>query len=80
MALSYFAENIGGVEQLWVTAGTIPGTHLVASFGSGAIFNLTTIGSRVFFVIDDGVHGLVQRTSHSCPILRTAPKHWRSTR
>jgi hypothetical protein len=32
MALSYFEEEIGGVKQLWVTDGTVSGTHIVASF------------------------------------------------
>ena len=57
MALSYFNEVVGGVEQLWVTDGTSVGTHVVASFGAGLIQNLTTIGSRVFFSVDDGAHG-----------------------
>ena len=57
MALSYFNKVSGAVQQLWVTDGTVPGTHVVASLGSGAIFNLTTIGSRAFFVLDDGAHG-----------------------
>src|ERR1700688_51286 len=57
MSLSYFDELVGASEQLWVSDGTVAGTHLVQSFGSGAIFNLTTIGSRVYFTVDDGVHG-----------------------
>src|SRR5580698_9759876 len=57
MALAYFDETNGADEQLWVSDGTQGGTHLVKSFGSGAIFQLTTIGSRVFFDINDGVHG-----------------------
>jgi hypothetical protein len=44
MALSYFNEVIGGIEQLWVTDGSSLGTHIVASFGGFAIVNLTTIG------------------------------------
>jgi ELWxxDGT repeat protein len=46
MALSYFDEEFGGVQELWVTDGTALGTHVVASFGNGAISDLTTIGSR----------------------------------
>jgi ELWxxDGT repeat protein len=57
MSLAYFDEIVGASEQLWVTDGTAAGTHLVQSFGAGAIFDLTTIGSRVYFTIDDGVHG-----------------------
>ena len=57
MALSYFDEEVGGVEELWVTDGTSLGAHAVASFGSGAIQSLTTIGSRVFFAVNDGTHG-----------------------
>ncbi len=69
MALSYFDKVSGGVHQLWVSDGTVPGTHVVASFGSAssgsnAIFNLTTIGSRVFFGVDDGVHGRELWTSN----------------
>jgi ELWxxDGT repeat protein len=57
MALSYFDKLSGATSaQLWVTDGTLPGTHLVASVGS-AITRLTAIGSRVFFVVDDGTHG-----------------------
>jgi ELWxxDGT repeat protein len=57
MALSYFNQTIGGVSQLWVTDGTALGTHIVASLGSNGIFNLTTVGSRVFFTLSDSVHG-----------------------
>ena len=57
MALSYFDQLVGGVNQLWVTDGTSAGTHLVAAFGAGTIANLTAIGSRIFFTVDDGVHG-----------------------
>jgi ELWxxDGT repeat protein len=55
MALAYFDKDVGGAEQLWVTNGTGAGTHLVKSFGFGAISNLTTIGAEVFFDVDDGV-------------------------
>ncbi len=58
MALSYFVEDIAGDQQLWVTDGTSLGTHAVAaSFGGAEISDLTTIGSRVFFVVDAGVRG-----------------------
>ena len=57
MSLAYFNEEFGVSEQLWVTDGTQAGTHLVQSFSTGAISNLTTIGSYVYFRIDDGVHG-----------------------
>ena len=57
MAFAYFDDTVGGVEELWVTDGTAAGTRSVASLGAASISNLTTIGSRVFFSIDDGVHG-----------------------
>ena len=57
MALSYFDKKVGGVEELWITDGTPLGTHSFASFGSGAISNLKTIGARLFFVVNDGVYG-----------------------
>ena len=57
MALSYFDEAVGGVEELWVTDGTVPGTKAVASLDSAAISDLTATGSRVFFAVDDGVNG-----------------------
>ena len=56
MALSYFNQVIGGVSQLWVTDGTALGTHIVAPLGINTIFNLTTIGSRVFFSLFDPAH------------------------
>src|ERR1700722_13790119 len=56
MALSYFNQVIGGVSQLWVTDGTALGTHIDAPLGINTIFNLTTIGSRVFFYLFDPAH------------------------
>jgi ELWxxDGT repeat protein len=63
MALSYFNEEIGGVNQLWVSDGTSVDTHVIAVFGSGEISDPTTIGSRVFFTVNDGVHGAELWTS-----------------
>ena len=57
MSLSYFAENNAGVEQLWVSDGTASGTHMVMAFAAGPISNLTMIGARVYFSVNDGVHG-----------------------
>jgi ELWxxDGT repeat protein len=34
MALSYFVEDISGVQQLWVTDGTVAGTHLVSALAT----------------------------------------------
>ena len=64
MAVAYFDETVGGVEELWVTDGTVAGAHAVASLDSAAISNLITIGSRVFFAVDDGVHGQELWTSN----------------
>ena len=63
MALSYFVREIGGFDELWVTDGTVSGTHVLASFAhvasvdSGAFSAVKTIGARLFFVVNDGVHG-----------------------
>jgi ELWxxDGT repeat protein len=58
LALSYFNAQTGGVNQLWVTDGTVAGTHSVFSFGAGAVFShLATLGARAFFSVNDGVHG-----------------------
>jgi ELWxxDGT repeat protein len=57
MSLSYFADNVGGIEQLWVSDGTPAGTHMVKAFAANLITNLTMIGARVYFTVDDGIHG-----------------------
>jgi ELWxxDGT repeat protein len=57
MALSYFAENNSGIEQLWITDGTAAGTRMVKAFAGGSIQWLTMVGAKVFFTADDGVHG-----------------------
>jgi hypothetical protein len=49
MALSFFDKEVGGVNKLWVSNGTVAGTHVVGSLGSGAIASDLTIGSQVFF-------------------------------
>jgi hypothetical protein len=48
MALSFFDKEVGGVNKLWVNNGTVAGTHVVGSLGSGAIASDLTIGSQVF--------------------------------
>ncbi len=35
MALSYFDEEVGGVEELWVTDGTSLGAHLSPRLAAG---------------------------------------------
>ncbi len=57
MSLSYFAENNSGNEQLWITDGTVAGTRVVKVFAGASISGLTMIGARVYFAVDDGVHG-----------------------
>jgi ELWxxDGT repeat protein len=47
MALSYFVRNTKSGPELWVTDGSVAGTHGVASF-DGAVTNLTSTGSRDF--------------------------------
>ena len=61
MALSYFDKFVG-FHQLWVTNGQKV-LHAVASFGDGAIQNLTTIGSRVFFSVKSAANGVELWTS-----------------
>jgi ELWxxDGT repeat protein len=63
MALSYFSEDVGANQELWVTDGTVLGTHVLAGFGFQSVFNLTTIGSRVFFEENDNTHGYELWTS-----------------
>ena len=57
MSQSYFAENNSTNEQFWVTDGTTAGTHVVKVFATANIAQITMIGARVYFVVDDGVHG-----------------------
>ena len=61
MARSYFDQFVG-FHQLWVTDGRKV-LHAVASFGQGAIQNLTTIGSRVFFSVQSAAKGVELWTS-----------------
>ncbi len=52
MSLSFFAKTNGGSEELWVTDGTVAGTHLVSTFSGGTGFSdneLITIKGRAFF-------------------------------
>ncbi len=48
-------------DELWVSDGTVGGTHMVPISHPGAagdsIFNLTAQGARVSFYADDGTHG-----------------------
>jgi ELWxxDGT repeat protein len=57
MALSFFIRFASAIHQLWVSDGTSLGTKLVASLAGGAISNLRTTGSRVFFDATDGTRG-----------------------
>ena len=57
MSLSYFAETNSTNEQLWITDGTAAGTRVIKTFATGPIGQLTMIGGRVYFTVDDGVHG-----------------------
>src|ERR1700735_859458 len=57
MALSFFDKEVGGVNKLWVSNGTVAGTHVVGSLGSGAIASDLTIGSQVFFSVSDSANG-----------------------
>ena len=57
MALSFFDKEVGGVNKLWVNNGTVAGTHVVGSLGSGAIASDLTIGSQVFLSVGDSANG-----------------------
>ena len=57
MALSFFIRFASAIHQLWLSDGTSLGTKLVASLAGGAISNLRTTGSRVFFNVTDGTRG-----------------------
>ncbi len=57
MALTYFAQTNSGNEQLWITDGTAAGTRIVKVFAGSAISQLIMVGARVYFSVDDGVHG-----------------------
>ena len=64
MSLSYFAKLNAGTEELWVTDGTAAGTHIVKALGPNSInHDLMMIGARVYFTVDDGVHGTELWTS-----------------
>jgi ELWxxDGT repeat protein len=53
MSLSYFAQFGAVDEELWVTDGTVAGTHLVKTMPANAkITQLTMIGTRVYFTFD----------------------------
>ncbi len=49
-----------GTAQLWVSNGTTPGTHPIASFVSSAATEQpgAAVGNKFFFTADDGVHGV----------------------
>jgi len=58
VSLSYFAKLNAGTEELWVTDGTPAGTHMIKALGPNSInHDLMMIGARVYFSVDDGVHG-----------------------
>jgi ELWxxDGT repeat protein len=57
VSLSYFSKIVGGVEELWVTDGSVAGTRFVKPFNVLPFSPITVIGARAFFAIDDGVHG-----------------------
>jgi trimeric autotransporter adhesin len=59
---SYF-DVYGGFTELWVTDGTVQGTHAVGSFGQQPISHLTTIGRRVFFSVNSAANGTELWTS-----------------
>ncbi len=63
MSLTYFQEDNGGLQELWVTDGTIAGTQRLKVLNGLNTTNLTVIGSRAFFTFDDGVHGMELWTS-----------------
>jgi ELWxxDGT repeat protein len=56
MSLSYFVKATH--EDLWVTDGTVAGSHAITSLGIGSIVtDLTMIGTRLYFDVNDGIHG-----------------------
>jgi len=57
VSLTYFAKTNNATEELWVSDGTVAGTHLVRALGPSGITALTTIGARAYFAVDDGTHG-----------------------
>jgi ELWxxDGT repeat protein len=57
MSLTFFAKTIGASEQLWVSDGTLAGSHVVKTFTVNPIGLITMIGARAYFVVNDGVHG-----------------------
>jgi uncharacterized repeat protein (TIGR01451 family) len=55
-------------EQLWKTDGTPAGTVLIEAFRPGfGVHDLTAAGARVFFGVDDDVHGDELWTSDGTP-------------
>ncbi len=57
MSLTFFAENNAGVRELWVTDGTLAGSHMVRAFSAGSIVGIVMVGARAYFDVDDGLHG-----------------------
>ncbi len=57
MTITYFSKFENGAEELWVSDGTVAGTHAVTAIGRTFFTSLTTIGARAFFAADDGIHG-----------------------
>ncbi len=65
-SLYFVASNLAAGNELWVTDGTAPGSHIVTDIHSGPSHGITPIysdpqlvstGERLFFFADDGVHG-----------------------
>jgi ELWxxDGT repeat protein len=58
----YFAASDSADNyELWVSDGTIPGTHLIKDINptqSSYPDNLTVAGNQLFFVANDGTHGM----------------------
>jgi ELWxxDGT repeat protein len=57
--ITYFSKFENGAEELWVSDGTVAGTHAVKAIGRTFFNPLTTalLDGRAFFAADDGIHG-----------------------
>lgn len=52
----FFPAGGAGLPQLWLTDGTAAGTALLKSFSTGPTL-ITSAGTRIFFLANDGVTG-----------------------